>query len=455
MRMDRRQFLAASGAQAALPKRRPNVLYLHSHDTGRYLQPYGHPVPTPNLQRFAEGGVLFRRAFSGAPTCSPSRAALLTGQCAHRSGMFGLAHRGFRLHDPHQHLAWFLQSHGYRTALCNIQHEARREEVSSLGYAEVLTPKTLPGEQAAEAAARFLRGKPREPFFLACGFQETHREFRPAGPAEDPRYTLPPAPLPDAPTIRQDMAQFKASARVLDAAMGRVFEALARAGLEDNTLVICTTDHGIPFPAMKCNLTDHGIGVMLMLRGPGGFRGGAVSDALVSHLDVFPTLCEVLDLPKPAWLEGRSLLPLVRGERGEIREEVFAEVSYHAAYQPMRAVRTRRWKYIRHFDGRQAPNLPNCDDGLSKGFWLEAGWRARPAPREELYDLVFDPNESNNLAGAGQPPHPELAGMRRRLETWMRDTADPLLHGAVPAPAGAAVNDPEGISPREKPRTLP
>ena len=66
---------------------RPNVLYLHSHDTGRYVQPYGYDVPTPNIQRLAEQGILFRQAFCAAPTCSPSRAALLTGQCAHSSGM--------------------------------------------------------------------------------------------------------------------------------------------------------------------------------------------------------------------------------------------------------------------------------------------------------------------------------------------------------------------------------
>lgn len=451
--MNRRQFLAASGAQATLSKRRPNVLYIHSHDTGRYIQPYGHPVATPNLQRFAEGGVLFRRAFSGAPTCSPSRAALLTGQSAHASGMFGLAHRGFSLRDPQQHLASFLQSHGYRTALCNVQHEARGERSASLGYTDVLTPKNLPGEEAAELAARFLREKPAAPFLLTCGFIETHRDFRRAGPAEDPRYTLPPAPLPDEPAVRQDMANFKASARVLDAAMGRVFEALARSGLEENTLVVCTTDHGIPFPGMKCNLTDHGIGVMLMMRGPGGFQGGAVSDAMVSHVDIFPTLCEVLDLPKPGWLEGRSLLPLLRGERREIRDEVFAEVSFHAAYEPMRAVRTGRWKYIRRFDQRSTPNLPNCDDGLSKTAWLDAGWRVRPVPREELYDLAFDPNESRNLAG-GAAHDSELVAMRGRLERWMQATADPLLKGSVPAPAGAAVNDPDGTSPREKPRVV-
>ena len=85
--------------------RRPNILYIHSHDTGRYVQPYGHAIPTPHIQRLAEEGVLFRKAFCAAPTCSPSRASLLTGQHAHNSGMLGLAHRGFKLNDYKQHLA--------------------------------------------------------------------------------------------------------------------------------------------------------------------------------------------------------------------------------------------------------------------------------------------------------------------------------------------------------------
>src|SRR5512138_3471119 len=101
----------------------PNILYIHSHDTGRYIQPYGYTVPTPNLQHLAEQGVLFSNAFCAAPTCSPSRAALLTGQCAHSSGMIGLAHRGFNLNNPAQHLATILHNNGYRTALVGVQHE--------------------------------------------------------------------------------------------------------------------------------------------------------------------------------------------------------------------------------------------------------------------------------------------------------------------------------------------
>lgn len=118
--------------------------------------------------------------------------------------------------------------------------------------------------------------------------------------------------------------------------IGTVLQALEDAGLAENTIVICTTDHGIAFPGMKCNLTDHGIGVMLIMRGPGGFAGGAVCDAMVSHVDVFPSVCELLTIHPPQWLEGRSFLPIIRGETAEVNEEVFAEVTYHAAYEPQR-----------------------------------------------------------------------------------------------------------------------
>src|SRR2546421_4967903 len=114
------------------------------------------------------------------------------------------------------------------------------------------------------------------------------------------------------------MGAFKASAWDLDQGVGAVLEALEANGLAGNTLVLCTTDHGIAFPRMKGNLTDHGIGVMLILRGPGGFRGGKVCDSLVSHIDIFPTLCDLLQIEHPRWLQGVSLLPLVRDVRAEV-----------------------------------------------------------------------------------------------------------------------------------------
>lgn len=425
---------------------RPNILYIHSHDTGRYVQPYGYPIPTPHLQRLAEQGVLFRNSFSANPTCSASRAALLTGMMPHNNGMLGLAHRGWSLYDYSTHIVHTLRKAGYRSTLCGVQHVARDPAV--IGYDDVLK---LPGHRAehvAPAAVEFLRGAPQRPFFLSVGLNETHRVFHEPGPAEDPRWCRPPDPIPDTPETRRDMAAFKASARALDAGMGVVFRALDETGLAGNTLVICTTDHGLAFPYMKCNLTDHGTGVMLILRGPGGFEGGRVCEAMVTHLDLFPTICELLEIEPPPWLQGRSLMPLVLGEASEIHDEIFAEVTYHASYEPLRAVRTKRWKYLRRFDGRTRAVMPNCDDSPSKDVWLAAGWRERPIPAEQLFDLLFDPNEAHNLAY--DPSMSEvLKDMRARLDRWMKATDDPLLKGRVPAPPGARVNPADGLSPNE------
>ena len=421
----------------------PNILYIHSHDTGRYIQPYGHAVPTPNMQHLAEQGVLFRKCFCAAPTCSPSRAALLTGQSAHSSGMIGLAHLGFSLTDTKQHIVHTLRGAGYHSALSGVQHVA--EGADAIGYDRILSTE-LVGRTASTAAADFLDNAPQQPFFLTAGFFVTHRPFPEPGPDEDERYCLPPAPLPDTPETRRDMACLKSSARMYDGYVGTVLEALDRNGLTENTLVVCTTDHGIAFPYMKCNLTDHGTGVMLIMRGPGGFSDGKVCDAMVSHVDVFPTICELTGIDRPEWLQGKSMMPLIRGEADEINDAVFAEVTYHAAYEPQRAVRTQRWKYLRRFGDRETPVLPNCDDSPSKDVWMGHDWRERQLAREELYDLIFDPNETCNLAD-----DPSMAGvlngMRVRLEKWMEATDDPLLNGPVPAPSGARFGDPDGVSP--------
>jgi arylsulfatase A-like enzyme len=446
----RRVFLqssiAAASRAAAASAAPPNILYIHSHDSGRYLSPYGHAVPTPNLKKLASDGVLFRQAFSAAPTCSPSRACLLTGQYAHQNGMIGLAHRGFAMNDYRKHVLHTLRPGGYRSVLGGLQHIADKPE--KIGYDELLQPKSNRAADVAPAAVAFLNRKPKEPFFLDVGFFETHREYPKPTPADDPRYLQPPAPIPDTPATRSDMAGFHASARILDTAVGQVLEALERNGLAENTLVISTTDHGLAFPRMKCNLTDAGWGVSLILRGPGAFSGGKVCDAMVSHIDLFPTICEATGVTPPSWLEGHSLLPLLRGDTNRVREEAFAEVNYHASYEPQRAVRTDQWKYIRRYSDRSGPILPNCDDGPSKSLWLDHNWREQPQDREQLYDLTFDPGEQHNLAADPRASN-ALREMRNRLDAWMKRTEDPLLNGRVVPPPGAKVNPEDGISPQE------
>lgn len=455
---------------------RPNILYIHSHDTGRHIQPYGYDVETPHLQRLAEEGILFRQAYAAACVCSPSRASLLTGMYPHNNGMLGLAHLGFSLNDYHQHILWTLRrSAGYYSALIGLQHIAKDPNI--IGYDKV---QEFPGnhvEQVAPAAAAFLSNHSKQPFFLDVGFFETHRSFRQPGPKDQPRFTKPAHTLPDTPETRADMAGLKASIRALDWGMGVVLKALEASRLAENTLVIATTDHGISMPHMKCFLYDGGIETRLIIRGPGGFEGGKVCESLISQIDLFPTICDLLQIEPPGWLQGKSILPIFHSfvsgvspagsffykyyspsahkvstvteaipRIQEIRDEIFAENNFIVAYEPVRAVRTYRWKYIRHFGNRRHPVLCNTEDSPSKRVWMDYGWAERFVPVEELYDLVFDPNETSNQV-ADSAALDALTDMRGRLDRWMHDTNDPLLKGPVKAPPGAIINFPDEISP--------
>ena len=429
---------------------RPNIIYLHSHDTGRYVQPYGYQIPTPNIQRLAEEGVLFRQAFCAAPTCSPSRAALLTGQSPHNAGMTGLVNRGWALADYDQHLLHTLKGAGYYTVLGGLQHLAI--DPKTLGFDLDLSPASTKVPDVAPGVAEFLQNAPTQPFFLDVGFFETHREFPEPASDIDPNYVRPPATLPDIPETRDDMTAYMTMAQQLDEGYGIILNALEKAGLAENTLIIATTDHGVAFPGCKGTLTDHGMGVMLIMRGPGQFQGGKVCDAMVSQIDIFPTLCELLQIEAPAWLQGKSILPVLEGQTDEINETIFAEVSYHAAYEPKRAIRTKQYKYIRRYVAEQTGHntmvLPNCDDSLSKDVWLKNGWDQRHIPAEQLYDLVFDPNETNNLVD-----NPNYAAVLQEVQTkltaWMQTTDDPLLKGPIPMPPGTVVNKIEARSPSE------
>jgi N-sulfoglucosamine sulfohydrolase len=429
---------------------RPNILYIHSHDTGRYVQPYGFQVPTPNIQLLADQGVLFREAFCAAPTCSGSRASLLTGQYCHNNGMMGLAHRGWTLNDYGKHWVHTLREAGYRSVLIGEQHIATDPRV--IGFDRIVEMDSHRAEAVAPTTIEALHEQPEGPWFMSVGFFETHRSFFAPTSVRDTLYSLPPTGLPDTIVTRRDMAEFKASARSLDQGIGAVLHALHDLGLAEDTLIICTTDHGVAFPNAKATLYDRGTGVMLLMRGP-GFTGGKVVDAMVTHLDVYPTICEVAGIRQPpSWLQGKSLTPLVPGDADRLHDAIFAETTYHAAYQPQRSVRTERWKYIRRFDDYPHPVLANCDDSASKDLWVEHGWGEQIVPEEQLYDLLFDLNEADNLAG-DPARRGQLGEMRERLEAWMRETDDPLLDGPVAPPEGAMINEQTQRSP-EDPLTI-
>ena len=424
----------------------PNILYIHSHDTGRYIQPFGHAMPTPNFQRLAEQGVLFRQAFCANPTCSPSRAALLTGQWPHSCGMLGLAHRGFRLNDYSHHLVHTLKKAGYTTALSGFQHVGRAPaaDPSEIGYDEIFD--TAKNQQATtDAAIEFLNRSHDKPFFLDVGYTVTHRSFPEPEPEDDPRYCIPPAPLPDTPETRYDTAAYKTCVRILDTEVGRVLNAIDRAGLADNTIVISTTDHGIAFPMMKCNLTDHGIGVMLNHARTGFFRRQKSIDGMVSQIDLFPTLCDVIGIDHPHWLQGKSILPLVREETDEIHDEIFGRNQLSQLLRPT----------TRHSHKKMEIHPPLVSHIASRRHQLRRQPQQILLPRPGLAarktNLLnnsttssLTPHETNNLAS--DPKYQDaIDDLRHRLQTWMETTDDPLLAGSVPAPEGARINDPADL----------
>jgi arylsulfatase A-like enzyme len=434
------------------------VVYLHTHDSGRFLDPAQSPRPLPHVERLADDAVTFRNAFSAAPTCSPSRSALLTGISPHANGMTGLAHRGFRINDYSRHLANVLSRADMETVLCGVQHVAPRK--GEIGYDRILDGDTdyfsrgdiVPHQwdrENTERVAAFLAEEHPRPFFLSFGLLTTHRPYPPADVrTPERRYPAPPAVVPDTPGSRYDMERFLTALTVVDDAVGGVVHALRSAGLWEETVVLLTTDHGAAFPEMKATLADSGIGVALMLRIPGIADDGRVEQALVSQLDLYPTMCELVGVAPPPPVEGRSLLPLLRGETAQVRDAVFAETSYHATYEPSRAVRTRRYKLIRRYAPEREPRPANVDDSPAKAVMDEAGYFELAKPREQLIDFLIDPTERMNFSGepAYAGVYRELAG---RLDRWMTESDDPLLRGPVPRPAGSRVNREDARSAEE------
>jgi arylsulfatase A-like enzyme len=433
-----------------MSKRPPNILYLNTHDTGRVVGPMGTAARTPNFAALAADGVLFRNCHCAGPTCSPSRAALITGMVPHSCGMLGLAHRGWSLSDPSWTLPSHLRQHGYATAAWNMpgNHCSSHLQGDKPTQAKLHGYDTfIPGSDIADACA-WLESPPEQPFFLSVSWVLTHRigrgfTVKPDAAQHDPRWTAPPAPLPDTPETRADWAHFLCDIAEWDRQLGLVLAALEKSGRAQDTIVVVTTDHGPPFPAMKCNPTVHGTGVFLAMRGP-GFSGGQAIDQLVSQIDLFPTLCAAAGLPVPDRVQGVNLRPTLEGR--PVRDHVTAEVTHHAAYEPWRAYRTSRHLYVLRFGERRQTVLPNCDSSPSRDVWLEGGLRQLQYQDEELYDTLFDPQERRNLAA--DPLYAAVVrDLRERLHDWMHATNDPLLNGPVPLPPHGVTTSVDGLNP--------
>ena len=374
---------------------RPNILYVHSHDTGRYVQPYGFGIPTPRIQGLAEQGILFRQAFCAASTCSASRACLLTGQYAHSNGMLGLAHRGWSLHDYSHHIVHTLRQVGYHSTLIGEQHISKRPDV--IGYDRVVKIPTTRVDDVAPVTIDILRNAPAEPFFLSVGFFETHREFFPAV-AGDEHYVRPPANLPDTVETRADMAAFTASARSLDRGVGAVLDALDDTGLarQHARHLHDRPRHRLPGREGHDERPRHRRDAHPARAGRVCGRQG-VGRARLAHRPLPDDLRCARDRPPrlaagPVAAADRDRVG-GRGARRRLRRGHLPRRLRAAAGDPHAAAGS----YVRRFDERRLPVLPNIDDSPSKELWLRHGYAEREIAPLQLYDLVFDPNEACNV----------------------------------------------------------
>lgn len=252
----------------------------------------------------------------------------------------------------------------------------------------------------------------------------------------DPAKVPVPSFLPDNPAVRKELAEYYEAASRLDQGIGFFLDVLRETGQLDNTLILFFSDNGIPFPNSKTTVYDAGIRLPFLVRSPAQTRRGLVNQAMISYVDIFPTLLEWTSAKPPDYpLHGRSFLPVLENETPAGWDRIFFSHTFHemTMYYPMRGMRTTRYKYIRNL-------LPELEFPFARDLWASATWQSVKdgrgklgkrsveaylrRPGEELYDIRKDPDEVVNLA---QSEPKLLAEMRAETHAWRRHTRDPWL----------------------------
>lgn len=431
-------------------KSKPNIISFITHDQGQFLGCYDSPqtpnsLSTPNLDHIAEKGVKFTNYFCTAPQCSPSRGSIMTSKFPHQNGLMGLVNRGWTLPEEEKTLPMYLKQNGYTTHLIGLHHVSRNP--LTLGY-DTITERFFSKkgieidflyncDSVEEESFKFFETHKNDdnPFYLSIGVEEVHRPFKQwAEPVEQDSVKVPPF-LPDNEMIRKELAEYYGAINSVDITIGRILNKLQETGLKENTLFIFTTDHGSPFPRAKCTLYDPGIKTILVMYQPESslFCGGKVIKSLLSNIDYIPTLLDLIGARIPEDIEGKSILPILKDEKEEIRTEIFAEKTFHELYDPIRGIRSQNYKYIRNFEKLETLyQIPTPTLMAPSGKYMKKFYE-KPRMDEELYDLDNDPNEQFNLIG--NPRYEDIAlNLKNKLLEWMKKTEDPILKGKIAPP---------------------
>jgi arylsulfatase A-like enzyme len=451
MSLTRRAFSRIlSGAAFAAPTAPPHIILFLADDHGWDIAGcYGNQfIRTPHIDRLAGEGMRFTRAFAASPTCSPSRAVLYTGLHSARNGLMG-NHTGTR--EGLRSIAQYLQALGYRTVLANKTH-IKPTSVFDFEYVQATLPPVperkrryrLEGLDTA-AIDRLLadhgKTRPAQPLFLILADSAPHvlweknRDYDPA--------TLPVPPIAvDTPKTRAALANYYQEITTADRNLGEILQSLRTHGFERNALTIYTSDQGPEWPRSKWTLYDAGLRVPFVARWPQKIKPGTVTNAMISFVDVTPTLVEAAGGKAEQNLDGRSFLGVLLGRATQFRKEIYASHSGDGTMNmfPQRCVRDERYKYILNLHPeRKWTTHFALVDGIPDSHrdvydtWLERAKtdataaqtiaRIEQHPREELYDTVADPHELHNLAGT-PAMQPVLHRMREQLKKRRAELGD-------------------------------
>ena len=443
--VDRRGFLRATATLAAgarfsgifstakASNSRPNIILITADDLGwRELGCYGNKdIKTPNLDELAGGGVRFINAFVTASSCSASRSSIITGQASHSVGVHGLTNirREYQMSSEVPTLARCLRDSGFRTGIQGKWHVATFKPTRNYGYQKRMSLLRINNSMMARW---FISANKDRPFHLELNFIQTHRQ-RDGTFKMDPDFPVNPDSIhvpsywciPDWPDIREDVAKYYSQAARMDHIIGEIMDHLDAEGLTDRTLIVFLSDNGPPYPGCKVTCYDRGIGTPFIMRWPEGLPRGRVIDDPVSAIDIMPTCLDATAVPVPDSVQGVSLLPSARGEVTEVHDAVFAEITYHGHYIPMRAMRTREWKYIENFSPDPTGLDQNNFDWAKRVAKLPEQRCCVDRPKEELFNLVRDPDERVNLAQ--DPNYADVKSkLRKKLHRWRKATHDPF-----------------------------
>ena len=403
-------------------------------------------IKTPNFDALAAGGMLFTNAYCASPSCSPSRASILTGRYPHQNGVAGNLWSEF----PRELSVYpaLLEAAGYRSG-----HE--QKAWSPGDWKATDWPHNPAGPNFATITDFVLEKPDDQPFVYWFGTQDPHREYTTnlgarMGMKID-SVEVPPF-LPDLPCVRNDIMDYYAEVERLDRHLGQVVDLLRSRGELDNTLIIVTSDNGMPFPRAKANMYDAGTRVPFVAHWPARIPAGTVHDGFVNLASLAPTFVEAAGLDVPAGMTLPSILPVLTGGADAGAEEVVLERERHAqvraggASYAMRALRNDSFLYIRNYYPDRWPAgdpeavlsvgaYGDVDNSITKMLTLAGIQSATDTtnyyqliyakrPAEELYHLTDDPYQLRNVAGADAFTG-QLAEHRERLRAKLLEANDP------------------------------